>query len=112
MLPAHIKFRSLECPALATFNGITYVIPGWHVVTTGTTLKEVQDRWERLTYGDKPNEKFSNNDIKEKVISQRTGEEYTVSFHSNYWSCTCVGYGFHRKCKHIEQVKQKHNIIK
>ena len=110
MIPANIKFRSMENPGIAIFNGITYVIPGWHVIPTGTTLKEVQEHWEKVTYGNEIPENFIKKDIEEKIISQRTGEEYTVSFFSNYWSCTCMGYGFRRKCKHIDQVKQKYLV--
>ena len=31
---------------------------------------------------------------------------YTVTLDNDRWSCTCVGYGFHRDCKHI-QLKKK-----
>lgn len=110
MIPANVKFRSMEQPGIAIFNGITYVIPGWHVIPTGTTLKEVLERWEKITYGNSTPEVLSKKEIEEIVISQRTGEEYTVSFQHNYWSCTCAGYGFRRKCKHIDQVKQKYLV--
>lgn len=107
MLAEDVKFRSMEHPAIAVFGGVTYVVPGWHPIPTGTTLKEVEDHWEKVTYPDKPTT-FPKHEIEETVVSKRTGEKYTVSFHTQFWSCTCMGYGFRGKCKHIEEVKQKY----
>lgn len=38
-----------------------------------------------------------------EVISSKTGEKYHVvqSGRTKKWSCTCVGYQFHNKCRHI-----------
>jgi hypothetical protein len=36
-----------------------------------------------------------------KVKSARSGEVYTVTNNNNAWSCTCVGFQYHRRCKHI-----------
>lgn len=40
------------------------------------------------------------------------GDEYTVTQSASdsrqiFFSCTCVGYGYRRKCKHIEGIKNK-----
>lgn len=32
---------------------------------------------------------------------------YTVTLRNQQWSCTCSGYGFRRKCRHIEIAKTK-----
>ena len=33
------------------------------------------------------------------------GNEYTVSVTDDQWSCTCAGFGFRRKCRHIKEIK-------
>jgi hypothetical protein len=34
------------------------------------------------------------------------GSEYTVTNEAGRWTCTCVGFGFRKDCKHIHQVKR------
>jgi len=106
MIPKDTIFSSMEGPALAIFDGITYVVPGWHIVPTGTTIEEVYKHWKKIRYG--KIEQKPKSPINEIVISQKTGEKYTVNFDGKYWSCTCMGFGFRGRCKHIEQTKIKH----
>jgi hypothetical protein len=105
MIPKDVKFKSLMNPALATFNGITYVVPGWHVVPTGTTLEEVQEHWEKEVYSESTDVN-PKGEYERIVISKRTGEEYTVKFNGHFWSCTCTGFGYRGHCKHIEETKK------
>ena len=42
-----------------------------------------------------------------RVQSSKPGKFYTVSQSGNYYSCTCTGYLYRNKCKHVEQVKSK-----
>jgi hypothetical protein len=42
-----------------------------------------------------------------KVKSSRGNEIYTVINNSGAWSCTCVGFQYHRKCKHITNLQSK-----
>ena len=108
MIAKEIIYKSFLPPALATFNGITYVVPGWHAVPEGTTLKEVQEHWEK----DVPtgvSEINPTHEISETVISTRTGEEYTVNFSGRYWSCTCIGFNCRGRCKHVEAIKLKYS---
>jgi len=37
----------------------------------------------------------------------RKGGTYTVTRNGNHFACTCVGYGFRKSCRHINQVKAK-----
>ena len=34
------------------------------------------------------------------------GNLYKVRQRSGQWTCECVGFGFHRKCKHITKAKE------
>lgn len=36
-----------------------------------------------------------------KVKSSKGTETYIVTNNNKSWSCTCVGFQYHRKCKHI-----------
>ncbi len=111
MLQKNIKFKSFLPPAITVINNVTYVIPGWHIVPDGTTLEEVYEHWEKEN---KIQSKESNEEfplIEENVISKRTGETYEVKFNGFFWSCTCAGYGFRRKCKHIEEIKNKYKNV-
>lgn len=35
------------------------------------------------------------------------GHEYTVTINNNKYSCTCVGFQYHRNCKHAKAVAAK-----
>lgn len=37
-------------------------------------------------------------------------KEYTVELSNSDYSCTCVGYGFRGKCKHIDAVAKKQQV--
>lgn len=49
----------------------------------------------------------------EILIPQKTEffkiKDYTVTKAKSGYSCTCVGYHYHRKCKHITQVMEQHS---
>lgn len=36
------------------------------------------------------------------------GKEYIVGFANNQLSCSCIGFGYRRKCKHADVVKKQH----
>jgi SWIM zinc finger len=43
------------------------------------------------------------------VVSSKTGEPYTVRYDGrlNKWSCTCPGFQFRRKCRHVDRESSK-----
>jgi hypothetical protein len=41
-------------------------------------------------------------------IASSSGSTYTVTLQNNNWSCTCPGFGFRKRCRHLEQAKQQH----
>lgn len=45
-------------------------------------------------------------DHKQFTIKGSTGTAYTVTVRFKQWSCTCSGFGFRKRCKHVEQAKQ------
>jgi len=47
----------------------------------------------------------STDDTKHFNVKGSKGDEYIVSLRENHYSCTCVGFKFNNKCKHIEGIK-------
>lgn len=41
-------------------------------------------------------------------IASSSGSTYTVTLQNARWSCTCAGFGFRKRCRHLEQAKQQH----
>ena len=39
------------------------------------------------------------------VKGSKPGSSYTVTCDGSHWSCTCVGFGFRKDCKHIRECK-------
>jgi hypothetical protein len=39
------------------------------------------------------------------VNGSKPGTNYTVTRDGTHWSCTCVGFGFRKDCKHIRECK-------
>ena len=47
----------------------------------------------------------STDDTKHFEVKGSKGDVYVVSVRENQYSCTCVGFKFNNKCKHIEGIK-------
>ena len=41
-----------------------------------------------------------------RVLNSK-GDAYTVTRNRSLWSCTCVGFGFRRDCKHVREKKNE-----
>jgi len=39
------------------------------------------------------------------VKGSKPNSSYTVTFDGSHWSCTCVGFGFRKDCKHVRECK-------
>jgi len=88
-------------------TGKTYIIAGnqpWFEVPPDTTLDDV--KWISLY---KPQKAPA--DTRELVftVEGSKGNKYTVKCHKNdIWNCTCVGFGFRGKCKHVTKYRENH----
>jgi len=56
-----------------------------------------EEKWEQL----KPN-------YERTFKVKSNGKEYIVGFANNQLSCSCIGFGYRKKCKHADVVKKKH----
>ncbi len=90
-------------PMLYTaLDGKRYAVSGqhWVEVPMNTTLEGIDKYMVKLA--------SETNDTKGKQnwkVEGSKGNKYTVSLIESQWSCTCVGYGWRSKCKHIQYVK-------
>jgi len=83
-------------PTIANTIKGTFVVSGsnWKSVPNGTELKDV--KWVDTS----PKVK------KSKPMSWKV-KDYTVKWLGSMYSCTCLGYTYRRKCKHIDLISEK-----
>ena len=92
-------------PALFTSHtGIRYGIAGsvWVEVPSDTTFDDLSDY---MIY--KPRERQAVEGENTWQVKGSKGNTYTVKLSGGSYSCTCAGYGFRRKCRHIDEVKNE-----
>ena len=83
-------------------DGICYAIAGsaWVEVPPETTFDDLP---KYMTYVPRETKQVAG----EKVwhVEGSKGNMYTVKLSGGSYSCTCPGYGFRRKCRHITEIK-------
>ena len=80
-------------------DGRTWVIPAWIEVPTGTKFSDI------ILTGIP---KIKQQQEKEYKVTGSKGKIYTVKVDKRgSASCTCIGFSYHRDCKHIQKIKQK-----
>ena len=88
-----IKVKGYMNPTVINTVDGTFAVSGsnWINVPVGTELKDI--KW-----------------IKPKVKKYKPKswkvKDYTVSFNGSFYSCTCLGYIYRHKCKHITKVSE------
>ncbi len=98
-------YGGLIPPFTMTIGSEKYIMPGWYKLDHTETLPNIEDI---AFYPYKPKEdnkpKISNDKIY-KVTSSKGDKVYEVKLNnSGSLECECVGYGYRRKCRHIDQV--------
>ena len=83
---------SLNPTVINTVDG-TFAVSGsnWKSVPVGTKLKDI--KWVNT----------SPKILKSKPMSWKV-KDYTVIFNKDFYSCTCLGYTYRKKCRHIKQI--------
>lgn len=74
---------------------------GWHPISSDVTLEDVQSRWTRWQPSGQQEQAKSD----QWHVSGSKGDQYTVALDGGRWSCSCAGFGFRRKCSHIDKIK-------
>jgi len=79
---------------------------GWFLIDDSITLEMVMSRFQRYTVPQDGSRKILvEAGVREWKIPGSKGGEYTVTLKGGNLSCECMGFGFRRKCKHVEQAK-------
>lgn len=74
-------------------------------IDENVTLEDIHSIWKQKEY------EINLTPVKEWDVKGSKGDIYKVSLLGNKFSCTCVGFQFHRKCKHIKSIKEKYKIL-
>ena len=74
---------------------------GWFEVPQSFTIEDARKRWVKYSPGQIKN---AQNQIW-KIANSKGNGFYDVKLNDGHYSCSCVGFGYHRDCKHIKQVK-------
>ena len=73
----------------------------WVAVPETATLDAIDDYMVHVPWTSSKPELVS----RSWAVKGSKGNEYTVSVTDGQWSCTCAGFGFRRKCRHIKEIK-------
>lgn len=105
-VPAKV-LSNLPPTVVNTLSG-RYAVYGsqWFAVNDSFTMQDAFDRWVKKSYVNVQTEPISNN---WKVKNSKGNSHYEVSYINKQWNCNCVGFGFRRDCKHVQQIKQNKN---
>ena len=101
-LPVPVKWN----PILSRLpvSGQLYAISGgtWIPVPDGTTRADLPNymTWEP------PQSAADAPQAARWTVKGSKGNSYRVEAYSGSWRCSCKGYEFRRKCRHIEEVKR------
>ena len=102
MYPIKVTFPPILCNSPRT--GIRYAIgDGKWVEVPPDTTREDLPKWFTWT----PYEERQDASAGSWEVIGSKGAKYTVKCRQGAYSCTCAGFGWRRKCKHVEQIKAK-----
>ncbi len=98
---------SIFPPGLMELNGDMYIMPGWYKLDKDEHNIKLEDIKFYPWKAPKPEGPEIPKDKVFKVKSSKGDKEYILQANSTgSLECSCPGYGFRRKCRHIEEVKQ------
>ena len=99
-------YGGLIPPYTMSIGSDKYIMPGWYKLDNNTeTLPNIEDI---AFYPYKPKEDNKPNIDSNKIykVSSSKGDKvYEVKMNnSGSLECECIGYGYRRKCRHIDQI--------
>lgn len=107
------KVISLYRPTQLTINNTSYLVisgsekdDGWYPIKRAISTKAIQKMWTPWT---KEKTDTLAGAWTWKIQNSKKNGYYTVSFDRGGWSCDCTGFGYRRKCRHIDEAKTKMN---
>lgn len=101
-----MKIKSHIPPTIFESKNGRWAVSGsiWLSIGPNVTLDDVRAMWEDTSplIRKEPLPLGQRNYQEWEVKSSSTKEVYTVKLVYGNWSCSCIGFGYRHKCKHIE----------
>ena len=92
------SFGIIDSPA----SGKTFVVPAWIEVPKGTTRDDIE-------IVGKPEEKQHYRS--EHSINSKSGKTYRIVIDNKLGnSCECIGFMYHRSCRHLKQIISEYAV--
>ncbi len=100
-------YGGLIPPFTMELHGERYIMPGWYKLSKNEAMPNIKDIAFYPYKPKKPNLPNIDSNKVYKVKSSKGNKEYEVKMNvSGSMECTCPGYGFRRKCRHIAETLQ------
>jgi len=92
-------------PFTTTINGERYIMPGWYKLKPEEATPDIKDIAYYPYKAKKPELPNIKSNKVYKVKSSKGNSFYEVQMNnSGSLECSCPGYGFRRKCRHITEI--------
>ena len=92
-------------PFTTTINGERYIMPGWYKLKPEEATPNIKDIAYYPYKAKKPELPNIKSNKVYKVKSSKGNSSYEVKMNmSGSLECSCPGYGFRRKCRHITEI--------
>ena len=93
-------------PILFTSHtGTRYAVAGSHWVEVPDTL--TLDEVGKYMIVEQRETPAVSREVRSYEVQGSKGNTYTVTDNGGTWTCTCPGFGWRRKCKHVEAQKNE-----
>ena len=107
MVKEKIKHCHIYPPAFVVTKGKKYLLPNWIVVDDDLQLSDIE--WTLPEFLIKKEIPLLKDD-EWSVTSTKGRNTYSIKRVNNNYSCTCSGFGFRGKCKHVDQIKFQEDL--
>ncbi len=100
-------YGGLIPPFTMTCNGERYIMPGWYKLKQNEETPDIKDIAYYPYKPKRPNLPNIDSNKVYKVKSSKGNSSYEVQMNnSGSLECSCPGYGFRRKCRHVTEIMQ------
>lgn len=97
------SIKSFLPPTIVETSNGRWAVAGsqWLPIPKTVTLDMIREAWTP----DRP--QIQSKKFKPGIwqVKGSKGDSYTVSNSNGKWDCNCTGFGFRRKCKHVDSIK-------
>jgi len=100
-------YGGLIPPFTMEVHGDRYIMPGWYKLKANEATPDIKDIAYYPYKPKRPNLPNIDSNKVYKVKSSKGNSSYEVQMNnSGSLECSCPGYGFRRKCRHVTEIMQ------